>query len=60
MSCHRPSDDDAQKLAALRAKFKAGICALDRGDFVEIDEAQLEDYLERLIAAGAPHLVCDP
>ena len=56
MSRHGPGDENAQKLEALRAKIKAGICALDRGDFVDIDEAELEDYFERLIAAGGPAL----
>jgi antitoxin ParD1/3/4 len=40
--------EDALKLKALRAQIKAGIEALDRGDFVEVDDAELEDYLEEL------------
>jgi antitoxin ParD1/3/4 len=36
------------KLRALRAELKTGIDALERGDFIEIDEADLEDYLEDL------------
>jgi antitoxin ParD1/3/4 len=42
--------EDALKLKALRAQIKAGIDALDRGDFVEVDDAELEDYLEGLPA----------
>ena len=41
---------DALKLKALRAGIKAGAEALDRGDFVEVDEADLESYLEKLTA----------
>jgi antitoxin ParD1/3/4 len=39
---------DALKLEALRMHIKAGVEALERGDFIEIDEVDLEDYLERL------------
>ena len=42
--------EDALKLKALRAQIKAGIDALDRGDFVEVDDAELDDYLEGLTA----------
>jgi len=42
--------EDALKLKALRVQIKAGIDALDRGDFVELDEAELDDYLEGLTA----------
>jgi antitoxin ParD1/3/4 len=34
--------EDALKLKALRAQIKAGVDALDRGDFVEVDDAELE------------------
>ena len=40
--------EDALKLKALRAQIKAGVEALDRGDFVEVDDAELEGYLEGL------------
>jgi antitoxin ParD1/3/4 len=40
--------EDALKLKALRGQIKAGIDALDRGDFVEVDDAELDDYLEGL------------
>jgi len=41
---------DALKRKALRAQIKAGVDALDRGDFVEIDDADLDSFLERLAA----------
>ena len=39
---------DTLKLKALRAKIKAGTDALERGDFTEVDDADLESHLERL------------
>jgi antitoxin ParD1/3/4 len=44
--------EDALKLKALRAQIKAGVDALDRGDFIEVGGADLEDYLDRLGAAS--------
>lgn len=43
--------EDALKLKALRQQIKAGTDALDRGDFVEIDDSELETFLERLTVA---------
>ena len=40
--------EDSLRLKALRAQVKVGIDAIDRGDFAEVDEADLEGYLERL------------
>jgi antitoxin ParD1/3/4 len=40
--------EDALKLKAMRVQIKSGVDALERGDFVEVDEAELDDYLERL------------
>jgi antitoxin ParD1/3/4 len=40
--------EDALKLKALRAQIKAGVDALDRGDFVEVDDGDLEGFLEGL------------
>ena len=40
--------EDALKLRALRLHIKAGVDALDRGEFVEVDEADLETYLQGL------------
>lgn len=42
--------EDALKLKALRMQIKAGIEALDRGEFSEIAEAELDDYLQGLTA----------
>jgi antitoxin ParD1/3/4 len=42
--------EDALKLKALRAQIRAGVEALDRGDFVEVDDAGLDGYLEGLTA----------
>jgi antitoxin ParD1/3/4 len=38
--------EDTLKLRALRAQLKAGVEALDRGDFDEIEDEGLETYLE--------------
>ena len=40
--------EDALKLKVLRAQVKAGVDALDRGDFVELDEADLDGFLKGL------------
>ena len=40
---------DSLKLKVLRAQIKTGIDALERGDFTEVDDADLEGYLERLM-----------
>jgi antitoxin ParD1/3/4 len=40
--------EDALKLKALRIQIKAGVDALERGDFVEVDDAELDEYLEGL------------
>lgn len=42
--------EDDLKLKALRIQIKAGIDAIKRGDFAEIEEADLESYFERLTA----------
>jgi antitoxin ParD1/3/4 len=41
------------RLKALRAQIKAGVDALDRGDFAEVEDADLEEYLERLTTTSA-------
>jgi hypothetical protein len=38
--------DATLKLEILRQHIKAGVDALDRGDFIEIDGANLEDFLK--------------
>ena len=40
--------EDSLRLKALRAQIKVGTDALDRGDFAEVDDVDLEAYLERL------------
>jgi antitoxin ParD1/3/4 len=45
--------EDALKLKALRMQIKAGVDALERGDFVEVDDADLVGYLQRLTIAPA-------
>ena len=42
--------EDALKLRALRAQIKAGLEALDRGDFAQVADVDLDDYLENLTA----------
>ncbi|MBX9828958.1 MAG: type II toxin-antitoxin system ParD family antitoxin [Xanthobacteraceae bacterium] len=42
--------EDALKLKALRTQIKAGVDALERGEFVEIDESDLDGYLQGLTA----------
>jgi antitoxin ParD1/3/4 len=46
--------EDALKLKALRMHLKVGIDALERGDFIEIDEADLESYLDNLTIKQVP------
>jgi antitoxin ParD1/3/4 len=49
--------EDALKLKALRMHIKAGVDALERGDFTEVDERDLDEYLEGLTVTsgkGAP------
>jgi len=45
--------EDSLKLKALRAQIKAGTDALDRGDFTEVEDSDLEGYLERLTIPAA-------
>jgi len=44
--------EDALKLKALRMQIKAGVDALERGDFTEVDENDLDAYLEGLTVAS--------
>jgi antitoxin ParD1/3/4 len=46
---------DSLKLNALRAQVKAGADALESGDFIEVDDADLEIYLERLTTPPSKH-----
>ena len=43
--------EDALKLKALRMQIKAGVDALERGEFTEVADADLDRYLEGLGAA---------
>jgi antitoxin ParD1/3/4 len=43
--------EDALKLKALRMQIKAGVDALERGEFTEVADAHLDRYLEGLAAA---------
>jgi antitoxin ParD1/3/4 len=43
--------EDTLKLEALRAQIQAGADALERGDFIEIEDSGFEAYLERLTGA---------
>jgi antitoxin ParD1/3/4 len=40
--------EDALKLKALRLQIKAGAEALARGDYTEVDDVGLEDFLDEL------------
>ncbi len=40
--------EDVLKLKALRAHIRAGLDDLERGDFVEVDDAELDSFLEGL------------
>ena len=40
--------EDALRLRALRIHIKAGVDALERGDFIELDDGDLDGYLEGL------------
>ena len=43
--------EDALKLKALRMQIRAGVDALERGEFTEVADADLNRYLEYLAAA---------
>jgi antitoxin ParD1/3/4 len=47
---HSRREDDL-KLKALRMQIKAGVDAIERGEFAEIDEANIDGYLEGLRVA---------
>jgi antitoxin ParD1/3/4 len=40
--------EDALKLDKLRLSIKAGVAALDRGAYTEVDEEDLDAYLDNL------------
>jgi antitoxin ParD1/3/4 len=41
--------EEALKLERLRRSIDAGLADLERGDYEEVDEAGLEDWLDRLV-----------
>lgn len=45
--------EDELKLTMLRTQIKAGVDALDRGDFTEIDDADLDTALDKLASSSA-------
>ncbi len=42
--------EDALKLDALRRQIAAGVAALEKGEFTEVDGAELNSYLDSLAA----------
>ena len=42
-------DDASVKLEALRALIAAGVAAIERGDFTEVDDADLDAFLDSLV-----------
>ncbi|HEY2136663.1 MAG TPA: type II toxin-antitoxin system ParD family antitoxin [Xanthobacteraceae bacterium] len=40
--------EDALKLKALRLQIKAGIEALERGDYTEVEDADLDGFIDQL------------
>ena len=47
--------EDTLKLKALRAQIRAGIDELDRGNFVEVDDNDLDAYLHGLTPQSRNH-----
>jgi antitoxin ParD1/3/4 len=45
--------EDGLRLRALRTQIRVGVDALARGDFTEIEDVDLEGYLERLTTTPA-------
>lgn len=45
--------EDALKLDKLRLSIKAGVAALDRGAYTEVDEEDLDAYLDNLAVQTA-------
>ena len=46
--------EDARKLGMLRLAVKAGVDALDRSDYTEVDDADLDRFLDELAADTRP------
>lgn len=45
--------ENALKLDRLRLSIKAGVAALDRGDYTDVDDADLDAWLDDLVAPSA-------
>ena len=43
--------EDALKLEQLRVAIDQGIAALERGDYTEVDDSELDAYLDELAAS---------
>ena len=43
--------EDGLELRELRVQIKAGVDALEQGDFVEVDDSDLDSFLEGLITS---------
>jgi antitoxin ParD1/3/4 len=43
---------EALKLERLRRSIDAGLADLERGEYEEVDDADLEDWLDRLVEPG--------
>ena len=41
--------EDTLKVKALRAQLQAGVGALERGEFVQVDESDLDAFVSRLV-----------
>jgi antitoxin ParD1/3/4 len=46
-------EQDALKLEALRTHVAAGVAALERGQFTEVEDVNLDAYLDDLATTGA-------
>jgi predicted transcriptional regulator len=44
----RRRQEDALKLRALRARIRSGLDDLERGDFVDVEDDDLDRFLEEL------------
>jgi antitoxin ParD1/3/4 len=44
--------EEALRLDRLRLSIKQGIAALDRGDYSDVDDAELDTYLDDLAASA--------
>ena len=49
-------NEDSLRLKVLRRQIRAGVEGLGRGDFAEVDDADLEGYLERLTMPAVKHV----